>query len=101
MSVKRRPVLGACGVMLGNEMWKFLVAAAIFAPCLCDGVAYAAPPDTSSMPQQLELPQATPPEEVTAAPVIAFTATAASDYIFCGISQTENGAAVFGSSRIS
>jgi uncharacterized protein (TIGR02001 family) len=62
--------------------------------------ARAAPPDTSSMPQ-LDLPQATPPEPAAAGPVFAFTATAASNYVFRGISQTENGAAVFGSGRVS
>jgi uncharacterized protein (TIGR02001 family) len=50
---------------------------------------------------QTSLPQATPPEEVAAGPVFAFTATAASNYIFRGASQTENGAAVFGSGRVS
>jgi len=62
--------------------------------------ARAAPPDTTSMPQ-LALPPATPPELVIAGPVFTFTATAASDYVFRGISQTENGAAVFGSGRVS
>jgi uncharacterized protein (TIGR02001 family) len=61
--------------------------------------ARAAPPDTTSMPQ-LALPQATPPEPVVAGPVFSFTATAATDYVFRGISQTENGAAVFGSARV-
>jgi uncharacterized protein (TIGR02001 family) len=50
---------------------------------------------------QLALPPATPPEPVVAGPVFSFTATAASDYVFRGISQTENGAAVFGSARVS
>jgi uncharacterized protein (TIGR02001 family) len=62
--------------------------------------ARAAPPDTSSMPQ-LDLPQATPSEAVSPGPVFAFTATAASNYTFRGISQTENQAAVFGSGRVS
>jgi len=62
--------------------------------------AWAAPPDTSTMPQ-LDLPQATPAEAVAPGPVFAFTATAASNYIFRGISQTENAAAVFGSGRVS
>jgi uncharacterized protein (TIGR02001 family) len=50
---------------------------------------------------QLNLPQATPPEPVVAGPVFAFSATAASNYIFRGISQTENSAAVFGTGRVS
>jgi uncharacterized protein (TIGR02001 family) len=50
---------------------------------------------------QLALPQATPPEAVAAGPVFAFTATGASNYIFRGISQTENQPAVFGSGRVS
>jgi uncharacterized protein (TIGR02001 family) len=62
--------------------------------------ARAAPPDTSSMPQ-LALPQATPPEPASTGPVITLTATAASNYIFRGISQTENQAAAFGSGRVS
>ncbi len=68
------------------------------------GLSYSAaeaiPPDTSSMPQ-LALPPATPPDPAVSGPVFAFTATAASNYIFRGISQTENGAAVFGSGRVS
>ncbi len=62
--------------------------------------ARAAPPDTTSMPQ-LVLPQATPPEEAAAGPVYAFTATASSNYLFRGISQTENEGAIFGSGRVS
>jgi uncharacterized protein (TIGR02001 family) len=50
---------------------------------------------------QLAVPQATPPEDVASGPTLAFTATAASNYIFRGISQTDNGAAVFGSGRVS
>jgi uncharacterized protein (TIGR02001 family) len=62
--------------------------------------AHATPPDTSAMPQ-LALPQATPPEAEPAGPVFAFTATAASNYIFRGISQTENAAAIFGTGHVS
>jgi uncharacterized protein (TIGR02001 family) len=80
-------------------MRKILAAAMTLLGLGCS-TARAAPPDTSSMPQ-LALPQATPPEEVVAGPLFAFTATAASDYVFRGISQTENGAAVFGSGRVS
>ncbi len=50
---------------------------------------------------QLALPQATPPEEVVHAPVFAFTVTAASNYVFRGISQTANDPAIFGSGRVS
>jgi len=77
-----------------------ILAAAIALLGLSYATARAAPPDTTSMPQ-LALPPATPPEAVVAGPVFAFTATAASDYVFRGISQTENGAAVFGSGRVS
>jgi uncharacterized protein (TIGR02001 family) len=77
-----------------------ILAAAMIMLGLGCSTARAAPPDTTSMPQ-LALPQATPPEPVVAGPVFAFTATAATDYIFRGISQTENGAAVFGSGRVS
>jgi uncharacterized protein (TIGR02001 family) len=81
-------------------MRKTLVAATMTVLWLGGGTARAAPPDTSSMPQ-LELPQATPPEDVAPGPVFTFSATAASNYIFRGISQTENQAAVFGSGRVS
>jgi uncharacterized protein (TIGR02001 family) len=81
-------------------MQKILPAAAITILWLSCTMAHAASPDTSSMPQ-LALPPATPAEEVPAGPVIAFTATAATNYIFRGISQTENQAAVFGSGRVS
>jgi len=81
-------------------MRKILAVAAMALFGLGYSTARAAPPDTSSMPQ-LALPQATPPEPVVAGPVFAFTATAASDYVFRGISQTENGGAVFGSGRVS
>jgi uncharacterized protein (TIGR02001 family) len=76
-----------------------ILAAAIALLGLGYSTARAAPPDTTSMPQ-LALPPATPPEPVVAGPVFSFTATAASDYVFRGISQTENGAAVFGSARV-
>jgi uncharacterized protein (TIGR02001 family) len=81
-------------------MTKILGAAMTSALWLGSVAAHATPPDTSSMPQ-LVLPQATPPEDVATAPVFAFTATAASNYTFRGISQTENQAAVFGSGRVS
>jgi uncharacterized protein (TIGR02001 family) len=59
----------------------------------------AAPPDTSSMPQ-LVLPQATPVEDVAAEPQFTYSVTAASNYIFRGVSQTENDPAVFGTARV-
>jgi len=62
--------------------------------------ANTAPPDTSTMPQTV-LPQAMPPEAPATGPVYSFTLTAASDYVFRGVSQTENAAAVFGSGRVS
>jgi len=62
--------------------------------------AQAASPDTSSMPQ-LVLPQATPVEDVAATgPQFTYSVTAASDYIFRGVSQTENNPAVFGAARV-
>jgi hypothetical protein len=81
-------------------MRNILAAATMTMLGLGCSAARAAPPDTSSMPQ-LALPQATPPEAAVAGPVFAFTATAASNYVFRGISQTENAAAVFGSGRVS
>jgi uncharacterized protein (TIGR02001 family) len=77
-----------------------LSAAAATALWLGCAPARAATPDTSSMPQ-LDLPQATPPEAASTAPAINITVTAASNYIFRGISQTENGPAVFGTGRVS
>jgi uncharacterized protein (TIGR02001 family) len=62
--------------------------------------AHAAPPDTSAMPQTV-LPQATPPEAPMAGPVYSFSLTAATDYVFRGVSQTENGGAIFGAGRVS
>ncbi len=61
--------------------------------------AEAAPPDTSSMPQ-LTLPAATPTEDDATGPQFTFGATAASDYVFRGVSQTANGAAIFGTARV-
>jgi uncharacterized protein (TIGR02001 family) len=56
--------------------------------------------DNSSMPQ-LTLPPAAPaPEEVAATPVFSFSATAATNYIFRGVSQTEDHPAVFGGGRV-
>jgi uncharacterized protein (TIGR02001 family) len=72
-------------------------AAALWLACTA---ANAAPPDTTSMPQ-LALPPAAAPDSATAAgPQFAFTATAASNYIFRGVSQTENTAAIFGTARV-
>jgi uncharacterized protein (TIGR02001 family) len=59
----------------------------------------AAPPDTSSMPQ-LTLTPATPAEGDPTEPQFSATATAASDYIFRGVSQTENHPAAFGAARV-
>jgi uncharacterized protein (TIGR02001 family) len=57
------------------------------------------PADTSSMPE-LALPQATPPATVSIGPVFAYSVTTASDYIFRGVSQTENRPAIFGAARV-
>ena len=80
-------------------MRKTLVAAAMTVLWLGASAARAAPPDTSSMPQTV-IPPATPTEATPAGPVLSFTATAASNYIFRGISQTANAAAIFGSGRV-
>jgi hypothetical protein len=79
-------------------MLKILTVAATAVLWLACAAAHATPPDTSSMPQ-LALPQATPPDEVTTGPTYAVTATAASNYIFRGVSQTENQGAIFGAAR--
>jgi len=81
-------------------MRKILAAYTMAVLMLGCATARAAPPDTSSMPQ-LELPPATPPETAPAGPVLALTATVASNYIFRGVSQTENQGAVFGSAAVS
>jgi uncharacterized protein (TIGR02001 family) len=78
---------------------KFSAAAAISLLCLWGSLSHAAPPDTSSMPQLILTP-ATPPEEVPNEPQFLFSATAATDYIFRGVSQTENRPAVFGAARV-
>lgn len=81
-------------------MWKPLPAATIASLSLAAAVAAnAAPPDTSSMPQ-LALPPATPPEDVAAGPTVTLNATAATNYLFRGVSQTENQPAVFGAARV-
>jgi uncharacterized protein (TIGR02001 family) len=49
---------------------------------------------------QLILPPATPPEEDATEPQFAFSVTAASNYIFRGVSQTEDRPAIFGSARV-
>jgi len=61
--------------------------------------ARAASPDTSSMPE-LALPQATPQAVVSTGPLFTYSATTASDYIFRGVSQTENRPAIFGAARV-
>jgi len=81
-------------------MIRILPATAIAAFWLGCSSAGAAPPDTEAMPQ-LAVPPAITLEAPSAGPVFAFTATSASDYIFRGISQTDNKAAVFGSGRVS
>jgi uncharacterized protein (TIGR02001 family) len=77
-----------------KRLWIVITALAIARPQL-----WAASPDTSSMPQ-LVLPQATPVEDVAADPQFAYSLTAASNYIFRGVSQTENDPAVFGAARV-
>ncbi len=61
--------------------------------------AVAEPPDTSSMPQ-LVLPPAAPAAAVQLGPQFSFNVTAASDYIFRGVSQTSNDPAIFGAARV-
>jgi uncharacterized protein (TIGR02001 family) len=78
-------------------MRTIITAAATLA--LAGPLAQAAPPDTSSMPQ-LVLPQATPAEDVATEPQFTYSVTAASNYIFRGVSQTENDPAVFGAARV-
>jgi len=79
---------------------KTILSTAAGGICLLScGVAYALPPDTSSMPQ-LGLPQAIAPEDLSPSPLqVSISATAATDYIFRGVSQTEDGAALFGAAR--
>jgi uncharacterized protein (TIGR02001 family) len=65
--------------------------------------ARAASPDnsqeTSSMPE-FALPQATPAPTVSMGPLFTYSVTAASNYIFRGVSQTENRPAIFGAVRV-
>jgi uncharacterized protein (TIGR02001 family) len=49
---------------------------------------------------ELALPQATPPTTVSIGPVFAYSVTTASNYIFRGVSQTENRPAIFGAARV-
>jgi len=61
--------------------------------------ARASPPDTNAMPQ-LAIPPATSEEAAPTGPQLTVTVTGASDYIFRGVSQTNNGAAIFGAARV-
>jgi uncharacterized protein (TIGR02001 family) len=61
--------------------------------------AQAAPVDTTSMPQ-LTVPDVSAKDTAAPVPQFAFSLTGASDYIFRGVSQTENGPAIFGSARV-
>jgi uncharacterized protein (TIGR02001 family) len=82
------------------ELWKTVSTAAAAALCLGCGAVAETPPDTSTMPQ-LALPQAVAPDEAPSAPLqLTFSATAASNYTFRGVSQTENAAALFGAARV-
>jgi uncharacterized protein (TIGR02001 family) len=86
MDAKTRGLLATVG---GTILW------------LGCGAASATPPDTSSMPQ-LALPQAIAPDDASQPPVkLAFTVTGATDYLFRGVSQTENDPAIFGAARAS
>jgi uncharacterized protein (TIGR02001 family) len=77
-----------------------LSSAAVASLWLASPTSQAAPPDTSSMPQ-LVLPQATPAEDAApSGPQFTYSVTAASNYIFRGVSQTENDPAVFGAARV-
>jgi uncharacterized protein (TIGR02001 family) len=78
---------------------KFGLAAATSVLCLWGAQSRAAPPDTSSMPQLILTP-ATPTEAVPTEPQFLFSATAASNYLFRGVSQTENRPAIFGAARV-
>jgi uncharacterized protein (TIGR02001 family) len=57
------------------------------------------PPETSLMPE-LALPPAVTPATVSPGPLFTLGATGASNYIFRGVSQTENRAAIFGAAGV-
>ncbi len=80
----------------------FWASSAAMALCICPK-AQAAPPDTpldTALMPELALPQATPAATVSLGPVFSYSVTAASDYIFRGVSQTENRPAIFGATRV-
>jgi uncharacterized protein (TIGR02001 family) len=92
LNKQESPAEGAGAPAIGNRMQKILAAAAMTMLGLGCPTAHAQ--DAPSPPQ-------TAPAAVTTGPVLAFSVTAASDYIFRGISQTENAAAVFGAGSVS
>ncbi len=77
-----------------------MIKAAAATLVLAGAPAWATPPDTSSMPQ-LILPPAATAEEEPAGPVLSYSMTAASNYLFRGVSQTEDGPALFAAARVS
>jgi uncharacterized protein (TIGR02001 family) len=79
---------------MGKTVWKPAMAALVF----CCPARWAAAAVDSSMPQ-LTLPNAVL-EDPDETPVVTASVTAASNYIFRGVSQTENNPAVFGSTRL-
>jgi uncharacterized protein (TIGR02001 family) len=79
-------------------MRKILALALVAALCL-PTAAIAASLDTSPMPETL-LPQATPAPEVNLGPLLSYSVTAASNYIFRGVSQTSDRPAIFGAARV-
>jgi len=80
-------------------MRTILLASTTIIMGLMAAAAQASPPDTSAMPQ-LAVPPATPAEVAPPGPQFTFTITAASDYIFRGVSQNENNPAIFGAARV-
>ena len=79
-----------------RNIWLTATTAMIWLAC---PKAHALSPDTSSMPE-LALPQATPAVTVPIGPIFTYSVTGASNYIFRGVSQTENRPAIFGAARV-
>ena len=82
-----------------NKFPTVSIAAIIVAICLVSGVARA---DNNATPAETNAPPVKTPEtDSSAGPVFNFSLTGATNYIFRGISQTDNDPAAFGKAMVS
>ena len=82
-----------------NKFPTVLITAMIVAICLASGTALA---DNNATPAESNAPPVKTPEtDSSAGPVFNFSVTGATNYIFRGISQTDNNPAVFAKAMVS